>query len=150
MVQATEYQMADLSSGSTSKASSKAPSRNPSNVTLKRQTSSVGSLCFDLPNFVTHPPIEAVVFGWGVAEDGQLVLDLCLACRCSYCCCAPFSQFLAQGLDTDANVLSPKVVEALLGTRFRGRQFGRGPLVCMLVMLTLQFVKVRLSNYSID
>ena len=35
-----------------------------------------------------------------------------------------------QGLDTDANVLSPKVVEALLGTRFRGRQFGRGPLVC--------------------
>jgi hypothetical protein len=34
-----------------------------------------------------------------------------------------------QGLDTDANVLSPKVVEALLGTRFRGRQFGRGPLV---------------------
>lgn len=26
-------------------------------------------------------------------------------------------------------MLSPKVVEALLGTRFRGRQFGRGPLV---------------------
>ena len=148
MVQATEYQMADLSPGSTSKSSSKTPSRNASNITMKRQTSSVGSLCFDLPNFVTNPPIEAVVFGWGVAEDGQLVLDLRLACR--YCCCAPFSQCLAQGLDTDANVLSPKVVEALLGTRFRGRQFGRGPLVCMLIMLTLQCAKVRLSNYSID
>lgn len=90
-----------------SKSSSKTPSRSTSSVTksLSRQSSSVGSLCADLPSFVTAPPIEAVVFGWGVAEDGQL------------------------GLDTDANVLSPKVVEALLGTRFRGRQFGRGPLI---------------------
>lgn len=41
----------------------------------------------------------------GVNEDGQL------------------------GLDGDADVLSPKVVEALLGTRLRGRAFNRCPLV---------------------
>lgn len=35
----------------------------------------------------------------------------------------------AQALDTSSNVLSPKVVEALLGTRLRGREFGRAPLV---------------------
>ena len=36
---------------------------------------------------------------------------------------------LLQGVDTEAPVLSPKVVEALLGTRLRGREFGKGPLV---------------------
>jgi len=34
----------------------------------------------------------------------------------------------AQGVDTDQNVVAPKVVEALLGTRFRGREFLRSPL----------------------
>ena len=33
-----------------------------------------------------------------------------------------------QGVDTDQNVMAPKVVEALLGTRFRGREFLRSPL----------------------
>ena len=31
-------------------------------------------------------------------------------------------------MDTDQNVMAPKVVEALLGTRFRGREFLRSPL----------------------
>lgn len=34
-----------------------------------------------------------------------------------------------QGLDTEGNVLAPKVVEALLGTRFCGRLANRSPLV---------------------
>ncbi len=34
-----------------------------------------GSLCASVPRFARHPPIEAVVFGWGVSEDGQLGLD---------------------------------------------------------------------------
>ena len=34
-----------------------------------------------------------------------------------------------QGLDTEENVMAPKVVEALLGTRFQGRDFLRSPLV---------------------
>lgn len=58
-----------------SRSSSKAPSRSTTR-SLTRQSSSVGSLCADLPNFVTAPPIEAVVFGWGVAEDGQLASQL--------------------------------------------------------------------------
>eukprot|EP00887_Chlorella_sp_A99_P001925 scaffold18.g1925.t1 len=65
----------------------------------------VGSLCEGLPAYMYDPPVEAVVFGFGVNEDGQL------------------------GLDTDANVLTPKVVEALLGTRFSGRDFRTAPLV---------------------
>lgn len=36
---------------------------------------------------------------------------------------------LGQGLDTRQDVPTPKVVEALLGTRFCGRQAGRVPLV---------------------
>ena len=40
---------------------------------LIKQASSVGSLCRALPPYVQRPPIEAVVFGWGVSEDGQLV-----------------------------------------------------------------------------
>jgi hypothetical protein len=35
----------------------------------------------------------------------------------------------AQGVDTDQNVRSPKVVEALLGTRLKGRSFTTTPLV---------------------
>ena len=34
-----------------------------------------------------------------------------------------------QGLDTPDDVMAPKVVEALLGTRFQGRDFVRSPLV---------------------
>lgn len=41
--------------------------------TPQRQLSKVGALCCDLPDYVQHPPIEAVVFSWGVGEDGQLV-----------------------------------------------------------------------------
>ncbi len=33
----------------------------------------MGYLCRSLPYYVQKPPIEAVVFGWGVNEDGQLV-----------------------------------------------------------------------------
>ena len=40
---------------------------------LLKQSSSVGYLCRSLPFYVQKPPIEAVVFGWGVNEDGQLV-----------------------------------------------------------------------------
>lgn len=40
---------------------------------LLKQSSSVGFLCRSLPQYVQKPPIEAVVFGWGVNEDGQLV-----------------------------------------------------------------------------
>lgn len=32
-----------------------------------------GDLCQGLPPYVYDPPVEAVVFGWGVSEDGQLV-----------------------------------------------------------------------------
>ena len=39
-------------------------------------TAGVGSLCDGLPTYVYDPPIEAVVFGWGVNEDGQLVSAL--------------------------------------------------------------------------
>mmetsp|Transcript_13602 Transcript_13602/g.29116 ORF Transcript_13602/g.29116 Transcript_13602/m.29116 type:complete len:631 (-) Transcript_13602:438-2330(-) len=67
--------------------------------------SPVGYLCNQLPRYVREPPIEAVVFAWGVNEDGQL------------------------GIQSDQNVGTPKVVEALLGLRFAGRSFGRSPLV---------------------
>lgn len=36
---------------------------------------------------------------------------------------------MLQGLDTEQDTPTPKVVEALLGTRLRGRQFTRAPLV---------------------
>ena len=36
---------------------------------------------------------------------------------------------MVQGLDTPDDVMAPKVVEALLGTRFQGRDFVRSPLV---------------------
>ena len=62
---------------------------------LLKQSSSVGYLCRSLPFYVQKPPIEAVVFGWGVNEDGQLVstcLDIiskhatsCLAVWLAFC-----------------------------------------------------------------
>ena len=62
---------------------------------------------------VRRPPIETVAFGWGVTEDGQLGL--------------------MQGPTTkdipSACILSPKVVEGLLGTKFRGRDGSRRPVV---------------------
>lgn len=64
-----------------------------------------GALCRKLPKYVRSPPVEAVVFAWGVNEDGQL------------------------GIDADKNVSTPKVVEALLGAQLAGRSFCRAPLV---------------------
>ncbi|PSC75605.1 ultraviolet-B receptor UVR8-like [Micractinium conductrix] len=81
--------------------------RSPASVA----SSHVGSLCDGLPAYVYDPPIEAVVFAWGVNEDGQLGLEK-----------------LGGGAAAE-NVLAPKVVEACLGTRFRGREFGCSPLV---------------------
>lgn len=65
----------------------------------------VGSLSTRQPEYVVNPPIEAVVFGWGVNEDSQLGLDA----RCDH--------------------VTPKVVESLLGTQLRGRGFGIEPIV---------------------
>ncbi|KAL4428032.1 hypothetical protein ABPG75_002121 [Micractinium tetrahymenae] len=73
--------------------------------------SGVGSLTDGLPAFFYDPPIEAVVFAFGVNEDLQGGLEL-----------------LPGGAAAN-NILAPKVVEALLGTRFRGRDFGCTPLV---------------------
>jgi hypothetical protein len=60
-------------------------------------SSHVGSLCDHLPAYVYDPPIETVVFSWGVNEDGQLGLDR------------------IPGGAAANNVLQPKVVEACLG-----------------------------------
>ena len=57
------------------------------------------------PDFVLNPPVECVVFGWGANEDGQL------------------------GLDRDTVVSVPRVIESLLGSRLRGRDGIRCPLV---------------------
>ncbi|GFR50047.1 hypothetical protein Agub_g12098 [Astrephomene gubernaculifera] len=84
---------------------SQPPSHSPSHGSLPLALAGPGSLCAGLPRYVRHPPIEAVVFGWGVSEDGQL------------------------GLDTRADVPAPKVVERLLGVQFSGRGFCRTPLV---------------------
>jgi hypothetical protein len=65
-------------------------------ATAQMPGSPVGCLCWNLPAWVSNPPIEAVVFAWGASEDHQL------------------------GLDTEADITSPKVVEALLGIRFMG------------------------------
>ena len=64
-----------------------------------------GILLADQPSYCTSPPIEVVIFGWGVTEDGQL------------------------GLDTAEDVPRPSVVESLLGTSFSGFSFNRKPLV---------------------
>lgn len=58
--------------------------------------SPVGFLCRDVPLWVSHPPIESVVFAWGASEDHQL------------------------GLDTEQDIFQPKVVESLLGIHFMG------------------------------
>ena len=58
-----------------------------------------------LPAFTYNPPIETVAFGWGVNEDGQL------------------------GLIEHVNIHTPKVIEGLLGTKFRGRTFAHSPIV---------------------
>lgn len=58
--------------------------------------SPVGCLCQDLPAWATSPPIEAVVFAWGASEDHQL------------------------GLDSEVDLMCPKVVESLLGIQFKG------------------------------
>lgn len=68
----------------------------PAGAAVQGGASPVGVLCRDLPVWATSPPIEAVVFAWGAAEDHQL------------------------GLDGSQDVPSPKVVESLLGIRFRG------------------------------
>jgi hypothetical protein len=70
-----------------------------------RIPSTAGALLADLPSYCTSPPIEVVVFGWGVTEDGQL------------------------GLDSKEDVCRPSVVESLLGTTFSGFRFNRKPLV---------------------
>lgn len=50
-------------------------------------SASVGSLCARMPQYVRHPPIEAVAFAWGVSEDAQTGL----------------------GLETEINIMMPKV-----------------------------------------
>ncbi|GMH45717.1 hypothetical protein BSKO_13680 [Bryopsis sp. KO-2023] len=74
---------------------------------LARQASCVGALTKDAPQYALDPPIECVVFGWGANEDGQLGFD-----------------------DGEEFVAQPRVVEALLGSRIRGREPGRTSLVC--------------------
>lgn len=69
--------------------------------------SHVGSLCESLPAYFVDPPIEAVVFAWGVNEDGQLGLER------------------VTGSAAANNVLIPKVVEACLG-KCRPRLHGPG------------------------
>ncbi|MEW5298972.1 MAG: hypothetical protein WDW36_002037 [Sanguina aurantia] len=64
-----------------------------------------GYLCRRVPQYAASPPIETVVFAWGVSEDAQL------------------------GLNTGVNILTPKVVEATLGLRLSGRKFNRTPIV---------------------
>lgn len=53
------------------------------------------------------PPIETVIFGWGVTEDGQLAL----------------------GQESRQDIERPSVIESLLGTSFSGFRFNRRPLV---------------------
>jgi hypothetical protein len=110
----------------------------PSFRAVKASTGPVGSLSRDLPSYVNNPPVESVVFGWGTNEDGQLVRSFLSPACCMRVACeveGMLSRRLpgilcVQGVDSAENVLSPKVVEALLGTRFRGRAFGKLPLVC--------------------
>ena len=73
------------------------------------------------------------MFGFGTATDGQLV-----SARARTRAGGPAGppparrerrRHRPQGVDTDQNVLNPKVIEALLGTRFRGRAYGRSPVV---------------------
>jgi alpha-tubulin suppressor-like RCC1 family protein len=81
--------------------------RSPSQIsgTDAPQISSAGSLVADLPSYCTKPPIETVMFGWGVSEDSQL------------------------GLDSQEDTDRPSVIESLLGTSFSGFRFNRRPIV---------------------
>lgn len=58
----------------------------PEQRILLKQSSSVGFLCRSLPLYVQEPPIEAVVFGWGVNEDGQLVPGPLTVMHCNLTC----------------------------------------------------------------
>jgi hypothetical protein len=71
----------------------------------KEQGVFAGALLADQPSYCTSPPIEVVVFGWGVTEDGQL------------------------GLDSLEDVTKPSVLESLLGTSFSGFRYNRKPIV---------------------
>lgn len=71
----------------------------------KEQGVFAGALLADQPSYCTSPPIEVVVFGWGVTEDGQL------------------------GLDSNEDVNKPSVLESLLGTSFSGFRYNRKPIV---------------------
>ena len=84
-------------------------------------------------------PQEAIT---GVSEQyvatQNIGVERCF-CVCTWPCAPQAGEqlqqtSLLQGVDTEAPVLSPKVVEALLGTRLRGREFGKGPLVGWLCM----------------
>ena len=60
--------------------------RGPEQRRLVKQVSSVGYLCRQLPPYVQQPPIEAVIFGWGVNEDGQLVRAFSSLLFAALCC----------------------------------------------------------------
>ena len=51
----------------------RAPGQTDDSEVSQDRRSFVGYLYEDVPQYVTTPPIEAVTFGWGVNEDGQLV-----------------------------------------------------------------------------
>ena len=108
-------------------ASSSAPIQREPTLTLTPTSSgttgqdrAAGRHRFDdtgLSSFVRKPPIETVAFGWGVNEDGQLGL-------------------MENGSGNEKGekglnpcIMCPKVVEGLLGTKFRGRVGSRSPLV---------------------
>ena len=78
----TNMQLADGSLSDTSGAQS---SRKAATQTC------VGSLTRSLPAYVRNPPIEAAVFAWGVAEDGQLVRSLLLAVLIAQLSCTAVS-----------------------------------------------------------
>lgn len=96
---------------------------SPTTSGLNGQGRTLGRHTFDemglphLDSFVRKPPIETVAFGWGVNEDGQLGLME--------------TGSASEKGDKGQNpfVMSPKVVEGLLGTKFRGRSGSRSPLV---------------------
>lgn len=88
---------------------SSVPGTSPLTLTPRsdagRENYPAGVLCRELPSYCRTPPGTCVVFGFGVSEDGQL------------------------GVDTNQPLLYPKVIESLLGTRLRGREFRASPLV---------------------
>lgn len=90
---------------------------------LKKIPSDVGRLQKDVPSYVREPPIEAVVFGWGVAEDGQLVrsLGIDFVQRTAFMAYGLFSKRIragnsAQGFLFNAVVAMPQILsEIVLG-----------------------------------